>query len=74
MTPSPSIVNDHSEHKIALKFYATSMLALVRRTLSNKKSMFFNFDTYIVLYNRSSLIVLKFFITENKFACSDRKT
>lgn len=25
MTPSASIVNDYSEHKIALKFYATSI-------------------------------------------------
>lgn len=55
MTPSPSIVNDYSEHKIALKFYSLLLFALVCRTLFNKKSKFFKCFVQSLFIDRSKI-------------------
>lgn len=54
-TPSSSIINKYLESEIALKFYI-AIFPLVYRTFFNKKSKFFNFGTYDVSYERSSVI------------------
>lgn len=47
--PFSSIINKYLEMEIAHKFY-TTVFSLVRRIVSNKKSKFFNFGTYSVLF------------------------
>lgn len=54
VTSFSGIINNYLERKIPLKFY-TTVFSLICGTFSTKRSEFFYYGTYSVLYKHSSI-------------------